>query len=310
MKKSMFSFAMFLIAIMLFNNSASAFDKVLLYDNFSKLDTGLVTPPGIGPHAEYHFLKSLMPKGNWTVSCFQNRESDHAWCVKDVKGAKVMEQTYDNTVDFTHPTIDAGSFFWGDYKAEVEMSPLVLEGRTGLMFRLHNDRCYYFYGMFNQKLVILKVNHGTAFRKENRVVLAEKEFTWKINQKYSLAVEVVGSTFTASIDGQKVFTVKDELFAKGKVGLTSDKQARFYSIKVTTSASEVDRIANETNSQTKEWNDFQTQNPKLKLWKKMSTKGFGTWRNVRFGDLDGDGQTEVVIGQVEDHSYPSMLLAN
>lgn len=304
MKRSIFSLVLIFVSIVLYQNTASAFDKVLLYDNFSKLDTGFVIPPGIGPHAEYHFLKSLMPKGNWTVSCFQSREADHAWCVKDVNGAKVMEQTYNSPVDFTHPTIDAGSFFWGDYKAEVEMSPLVLEGRTGLMFRLHNDRCYYFYGMYNQKLVILKVNHGTAYRKENRVVLAEKEFTWKINQKYSLAVEVVGITFTASIDGQKVFTVKDELFTKGKVGLTSDKPARFYSVKVTTSASEVDRIANETNAQTKEWNALQAQNPKLKLWKKISTKGFGTWRNVRFGDLDGDGQTDVVIGQVEDHSYP------
>jgi len=281
-----------------------AADKVLLFDNFAKLDFGLILPPGTGPHAEYHFLKTLLPKGNWTVSCFQSREADHAWAVKLVNGEKVMEQTYNSTVDFTHPTIDTGTPFWGDYKAEVEMSPLSLEGRTGLLFRLHNDRCYYFYGMFNKKIVILKVNHGTGYRKENREVLAEKDFNWETGKKYKLDVDIVGNMFSASIDGKQIFTVKDELFARGKVGLTSDKPARFFSVKVTASSAEADRIAKETKAQNDEWNSLQSQNPKLKVWKKISTKGFGTWRNLRFGDLNGDGQTDVLIGQVEDHSYP------
>jgi len=215
-----------------------------------------------------------------------------------------MEQTYNSKDEFTHPAIDAGSAFWGDYKAEVVMSPLGLEGRTGLMFRLHNDRCYYFFGMYNKKIVIMKVNHGIGYHKENREILAEKEFDWETGRKYTLVADVVGNTFSTSIDGENIFTLNDDLFARGKVGLTSDKPARFYSVKVTASASEEDRIAEENEAQSKEWNDLQAENPKLLLWKKISTIGFGTWRNLRFGDLNGDSQTDVVIGQVEDHSYP------
>ena len=37
------------------------------------------------------------------------------------------------------------------------------------------------------------------------------------------------------------------------------------------------------------------------LWKKITIDGFGVGRNVRFGDLDGDGQFDVLFGQVVHH---------
>ena len=33
------------------------------------------------------------------------------------------------------------------------------------------------------------------------------------------------------------------------------------------------------------------------LWKKFATPGFGAGRNVRFGDLDGDGKLDMLIAQ-------------
>ena len=38
-------------------------------------------------------------------------------------------------------------------------------------------------------------------------------------------------------------------------------------------------------------------NPKPKLWKKFDTPVFGAGRNVRFGDLDGDGVPEMLFAQ-------------
>jgi hypothetical protein len=38
-------------------------------------------------------------------------------------------------------------------------------------------------------------------------------------------------------------------------------------------------------------------NPQPKLWKKFSTAKFGAGRNVRFGDLNGDGQVDMLIAQ-------------
>jgi hypothetical protein len=38
-------------------------------------------------------------------------------------------------------------------------------------------------------------------------------------------------------------------------------------------------------------------NPAARLWKKFTTPGFGAGRNVRFGDLDGDGVIDMLFAQ-------------
>src|SRR4029077_2420340 len=42
---------------------------------------------------------------------------------------------------------------------------------------------------------------------------------------------------------------------------------------------------------------LRSQNPRPRLWKKFATPKFGAGRNVRFGDLDGDGTPEILIAQ-------------
>jgi len=45
-------------------------------------------------------------------------------------------------------------------------------------------------------------------------------------------------------------------------------------------------------------NKIRASVPDMKLWKKINTPGFGVGRNLRFGDLNNDGQLDVLIGQV------------
>src|SRR5581483_7420171 len=82
----------------------------------------------------------------------------------------------------------------------------------------------------------------------------------------------------------------------GKVGVTAACPARFADFRVSSPAKE--EIAARIRKRREEEQALQDQNPRPKLWRKFETPKFGAGRNVRFGDLDGDGVPEMVIAQV------------
>ena len=46
-----------------------------------------------------------------------------------------------------------------------------------------------------------------------------------------------------------------------------------------------------------ELDKLRASNPRPKLWKRFDTPRFGAGRNVRFGDLNGDGVPEMLFAQ-------------
>ena len=76
---------------------------------------------------------------------------------------------------------------------------------------------------------------------------------------------------------------------------------RFDSVQVTASATEAARVAAARSKLKAEESERQAANPKMVVWKKITIDGFGVGRNVRFGDLDGKSQIDVLFGQVVHH---------
>jgi len=198
----------------------------------------------------------------------------------------------------------AGNNRWRDYAAAVQMTPRVINSRAGLIFRYHNDRQYYFFGMEKSEISLMAVNHETAFHKPGETVLAHKKFNWNAGKCYSLKVEGKNSLIKAFIDGIPVFEVTDTTFPIGQIALMADEPACFQSATVQTSDKEIQRIDMEDNEFHGIEKRLQEANPKPVLWKKIKTDGFGVGRNLRFGDLNNDGKTDVLIGQVIHHAFP------
>jgi hypothetical protein len=277
----------------------------LLSDDFSGLEVGMFSAP-VGPHTEYHYLPEAAPKGNWAVSCFSwEPMAQRAWQVRKENGGKVMVQSFDNNqMKHTHPMIVSGDELWRDYTVEVRFAPESDKGQSGVNFRYRNDRCYYFFGVNGPKAILKMVHHAKAFRKPYEKILAQEEWTWSAGQYLTAKVTVKGSHIKAEFDGGPALEVRDGTYLEGKVGLMSDVGTRYSHVKVTTSGAEKKRFLAKAVERGQQLKKLQASNPRPVLWKKIRTEGFGVGRNLRFGELNGDGQIDVLIGQVVHHGWP------
>jgi len=64
-------------------------------------------------------------------------------------------------------------------------------------------------------------------------------------------------------------------------------------VRVTTSPGEKLRLDARLARQQRELEELHAANPRPVLWKKIKTEGFGAGRNLRFGELDGDGHPDM-----------------
>ena len=278
---------------------------VLLDDDFSDLAPRMFSSGVVGAQAEYHFLPAVAQNGNWQVSCFRSDQSQRCWrVIADDDGGQAMYQAMTsskNDAKYTHPMLVAGDPLWGDYSLEVEFSPQSKKMLSGVIFRYQNDRCYYFFGVEGDQAVLRKVNHGGSYRTANVTDLGRKAFAWQAGQKLAAMVTVEGDRIAARLNGTELFDVRDATWFQGRVALMSDVPTVYHRVRVTTTAEAHAAIKGAIRARRQVAERLQAANPKLKLWKKLDTPNFGTGRNLRFGDLNGDGQIDVLVAQVRRH---------
>jgi hypothetical protein len=89
----------------------------------------------------------------------------------------------------------------------------------------------------------------------------------------------------------------DSEIARGKAGVTAGAPARFRAFRVDASDAATTGIQERIHRREAELAELRAQNPRPRLWKKFSTRGFGAGRNARFGDLDGNGVPDMLIAQ-------------
>ena len=274
---------------------------VLLEDDFGGLPVGMFSRE-VGAHAEHHYLPECAPQGHWVVSAFTSRPgSQRAWRVGREEGRPVMMQTYRNPDRHTHPMLAAGDPLWSDYSVVVRFAPESAEGRSGMVFRYRNDRCYYFFGVEGPKAVLRLVRHETAFREPYEKTLAESAWGWEPGRYLVARVQVEGDRIRAALDDGPVLEARDATFARGGIALSADVPTRYAEVRVTAQAATKREVERAVEERERELRDLQAANPKPVVWRKIGTEGFGAGRNVRFGDLTGDGRAEVLIGQVVHH---------
>ncbi len=284
------------------------FREVLLTDDFSGLEEGLISAP-VGPHTEYHYLPEAGKKGNWEVTSFGTgklTDWGYAWEIKKEGGRNIMHQNYSNLRQsrWIHPMIIAGDTLWKNYRFTTLFTPGNDSLTSGVAFRYRNSRQYYFFGVRGPRVYISKVSHGTRFRYLEEEILAEHPFVYTPGRELKALVTVQGNHLEAQLDGITL-AADDNTYPAGKIGLISDCPAKYNYVEVLASSQEKTSIENRKVAAEQETLQLQKSNPAMVVWKKINTRGFGAGRNLRFGDLNMDGQHDVLIGQVIHHNAPS-----
>jgi len=297
MKKGIFYF-LTIAVISGCQQTPNRFTEVLFYDDFSSIRRGPYSVE-VGAHTEYHYLHEAAPRSQWAVSTFTwEPEFQRTWRVQQEGDDRQMIQTLKNLPDkHAHPMLVAGKEDWKDYSLSVQFTPGLKELQSGVVFRYRNDRCYYFAGVKGDSLILKMVKHATALHKPYEKVLGSAYLKWQESEQLTMQIELHDSLITCNLNGVMI-KAEDKTYGEGKIGLMADVPTTYHQVEVKTSRKEVERLKKSRETYALELDEIRASVPEMKTWKKINTPGFGVGRNLRFGDLNNDGQTDVLIGQV------------
>ncbi len=272
----------------------------LFFDDFSRFPPRIFSEPVkqlTNALHEYHYLPHRgVPLEPWSNAMIH----DDSWCGGDEDGDAYVEMHVINELPANfNPTLIVGDAEWFDYTVEAKVRPLLREEMAGIVFRYRTNRHYYLFSLENGKTARLRLR--LPFEKKMRASewrdLGSVGFNYDSKRYYTLRVENSGPRMRAFIDGKLILEANDGEILKGKAGITANVPARFSAFRVTASDAVQEAISSRIAARERELEKLRAMNPKPKLWKKFDVAGYGAGRNVRFGDLDGDGVVDMLIGQ-------------
>lgn len=256
---------------------------------------------------EYHYL----PHRGVALDPWENAicHTD-SWVGGDEDGKTYIEQHEINGWRrIMNPTLVTGDPEWFDYTLEVKVRPLSLAEMAGIVFRYRTNRHYYLFALTGGDRAVLRLR--LPLEKQFRVAewkdLGAAAFPYDTRRYYSLKVENQGPLIRAYVDGKLLIEASDSEILSGRIGITASIPARFTDVRVTAGEATARAIGDRIARREQELARLRAENPQPKLWRKFETPRFGAGRNVRFGDLDGDGRLDMLIGQnvrkVQDNSF-------
>jgi hypothetical protein len=294
--------AVFLVCFPLATASAGE----LFRDDFSDLPPRLLSAPVkelTNAIQEYHYLAH---RGVDTRPWQKAISHDDAWLAGDEDGRPYLEQhTVHDMPYLWNPTMLVGDAEWSDYTVEAAVRPLLLTDMAGIVFRYRTNRHYYLFGLRdgNTAFLTLRLPLEEEYRQARWRELATVPFEYNPDEYYTLKVENDGARMVASINGKVVLQARDEEILKGKTGVTANIPTRFMNFAVTAPDAVENDIHERIAAREAMLEQLRAGNPKPKLWRKFSVAPWGAGRNARFGDLDGDGRTDMLIAQNSRHAH-------
>ena len=252
-----------------------------------------------GAIQEYHYLPHRgVPLGPWANAiCHLD-----AWAVGDEEGHPYLEQhTVNDQSRLMNPIFLTGDPEWGDYAVEVRVRPLSLDDMAGVVFRYHTNRHYYLFALTggNRARLAVRLPLEQVFRVASWRELGSRRFP----VRHHAVLPPAGGERRVQDPGLHRRKTgphgrRRRAGPQGKAGVTANIPARFQDFHVTASdeaKARIERADRPARGGARSDCAAGTRCPSSGSSSPRRSSAPG--RNVRFGDLDGDGMPEMLIAQ-------------
>ena len=269
----------------------------LFYDDFKHFKIGeFPYDKNHSAMGEYNYIVNEGYHGGWVdmVCNHTYNGSGASWIITEDEGRHYMEQMrlVDNRPHKTHPMLMTGSDKWCDYTVSAKVRVWNSNGNAGIGFACINSLNLYVLVLEDGQLKLI-YRH-----KQADTELASCEFAYNCDDLYELKAVCSGECVTCYINGEEKFTHREPRLARGgKIAVTATVPAQFTDVEVLISEETKATIEVAIEAAREEECKRQQLHPKMKLYKKIDLKNFGTGRQIRFGHLCGGEDWYIVLAQ-------------
>ena len=272
-------------------------------DDFSKLPPGWLSKPvGLlnGAIQEYHYLPH---RGVPHASLVQ---PDHAQRLVGRGRRGRQDRTSNSTCvhdqpERWQPLFVTGDPEWTGYTVSVQRPAAVAGEMAGIVFRYHTNRHYYVFSLYRRQ-----ARRGSRCGCRSRQKLASSTgrssgrptFSYDVKRYYELKVENDGPKIRALHRRQAGHRSERRGDPERPGRRHGERPGALHGLRrLSAGRRSSGRSSSAIAAREQELAALRAANPQPKLWKKFATPNFGAGRNVRFGDLDGDGRLDMLIAQ-------------
>jgi hypothetical protein len=247
-------------------------------------------PRETGAVGEYHCVRGDRRYAGWTEPTNHWSWKQSNWRVAEEEGARVLRQRhrsrYNNTILISDAVARDVS------EAEVEVCCEDTSGEVGLVFAFRTALDYLCLHLERDRV---KLSRRCG---ENFLLLAESEPVDAAGRWAKLAVRYRQDRVVCLLDDREILEAPVWGDIDGRVGLLANVPAKFRSLRGEGAAPQA-----APRKALPGW-------PEMQLLRKIDVRGFGTNRQVRFGDLTGDGRLDILLAQPGLHraeqTYPGI----
>ncbi len=271
-------------------------------DGFQDLDPG-TAPKAYPTDPAIYYDSTRLTMGQWRVATDYPYEGfDRAWQIMREGGKNYLAQTFTNLDPYniplslvTHPLIVAGDSLWSDFTLEAEFTPLDKFDKCGVAFRYRHPFDYFYVGTEGNTVTIKHVKPPVTPLRPIEETLDVRPLVWSPGERLHFTVTVRRNKVSVMVNDSIGMHAEGIEVQNGKIGLISDLPARFHRVEVKLLKGEQRKLARRKRQLLRRSRIILEEHPAMVHWRTIATPGFGTNQNLRLGDLNGDGNRDLVF---------------